>query len=250
MIPTPAPTISVVIPARDDAPALDACLRALAAQTQPPFEVVVVDNASTDDTAAVAVRHGARVVREDQVGIPAAASTGYDAARGDVIARLDADSLVPADWVAKVSRAMADPSVDAVTGVGHFYDMPRGLRRPAAALYLGSYFVLCHAALGHPALWGSAMAVRREVWAQVRDQVHRDDPEVHDDLALSFALGPRRRTVLDRSLAVGASGRCLRGWAQTRRRFRRAFRTLRLGWAVSPPWERWQVALSSGRREG
>src|SRR5690606_38180984 len=103
----PETRISVVIPARDDARHLDRCLRALATQTHPPWEVVVVDNASTDDTAAVARAHGARVVAEPRVGIPAAAATGYDAASGEVIARLDADSVPPPDWVARVGAAMS-----------------------------------------------------------------------------------------------------------------------------------------------
>jgi glycosyltransferase involved in cell wall biosynthesis len=77
----PRPTVSVVIPVRDDAGHLRACLRALAGQTVAPDEIVVVDNASSDDTAEVARAAGARVVREPVVGIPAAACTGYDAAR-------------------------------------------------------------------------------------------------------------------------------------------------------------------------
>lgn len=100
------PRVSVVIPVRDDAGHLDRCLRALAVQTSPPWEVVVVDNGSTDDTPAVARAHGARVVPQPRVGIPVAAATGYDAARGEVIARLDADSVPPPDWVARVVEAI------------------------------------------------------------------------------------------------------------------------------------------------
>ncbi|RIJ54999.1 glycosyltransferase, partial [Clavibacter lycopersici] len=68
------PTVSVVIPVRDDAGHLRACLQALAGQTVAPDEVVVVDNASRDDSAEVARLAGARVVHEPVVGIPAAAA--------------------------------------------------------------------------------------------------------------------------------------------------------------------------------
>lgn len=236
-----APTVSVVIPVRDDAEALDRCLALLARQTVAPLEIVVVDNASCDDSALVARRWGAVVVGEDRVGIPAAAATGYDAARGDVIARLDADSRPDTRWVQRVvDRMAADPSLDAMTGTGTFDDLPRGVRTAVAVVYLGAYYVLCHLALGHTALWGSCMAVRRTTWAAVRDAVVRDDPEVHDDLDLSFRLGPRRRAVLDRSWRVGVSARSLRGRRQRRRRLDRAWRTLRLNWTVAPPWERWR----------
>jgi glycosyltransferase involved in cell wall biosynthesis len=240
---TSFPRVSVVIPVRDDAPALATCLALLARQTHPPHEIIVVDNASADDTAAVAEAAGARVVREPQVGIPAAAARGYDAAGGELIARCDADTRPPRGWVARIARMAADPDLDAVTGVGAFYDLPGGVRRWAALAYLGAYYALTHLALGHTALWGSSMALRRDTWLAVREQVHRTDPELHDDMDLSFVLGPHRRIRLDPRLTVGVSARSLRGREQRRRRFARARRTLEVNWAVLPPWLRWQQRL-------
>ena len=238
-------TISVVIPVRDDAIALAACLERLHRQTVAPWEVLVVDNGSTDDTAAVATAWGARVVPEPRIGIPAAAATGYDSARGDVIARLDADSRPDERWVERIVASMhADPRLDAVTGAGQFFDLPVVLRAGVSGAYLGAYYVLAHLALGHTALWGSSMAMRREAWLAVRSRVSRDDAEVHDDLDLAFALGPGRRIRFDPSLRVGVSARSLRGHAQRVRRFDRAWRTLRLNWRVSPPWQRWRARLA------
>ncbi|WP_419702659.1 glycosyltransferase family 2 protein [Promicromonospora sp. NFX87] len=245
MTPDLAPTVSVVIPVRDDARALDTCLSLLARQTVAPLEVVVVDNGSTDSSAAVAHRWGAVVVGEPRVGIPAAAATGYDVAKGEVIARLDADSRPGPRWVqTAVERMSADVGLDALTGTGSFYDAPRGLRTAVSVAYLGSYYALCHLALGHTALWGSCMAMRSSTWRAVRRDVVRDDSEVHDDLDLAFRLGPRRRVRLDRSWRVGVSARSLRGRRQRRRRLDRAWRTLRVNWQVLPPWERWRRRLA------
>jgi len=240
---TSAPSVSIVIPARNDAAALHRCLRALGRQHVPPLEVIVVDNGSTDHTAQVARDHGATVVHEPRVGIPQAAAAGYDAARGELIARLDADSLPPPTWVGSVRGLLAGEGCEAVTGLGRFYEWPRA-GGVVAAIYLGAYYLLCTAALGHRPLWGSNMALRAAAWRQVRHRVHRDDAEVHDDLDLAFALGPHRRIALHRSLRVGVSGRSVIGCAQMRRRFARAFRTLRRNWAHLPPWERWAARLS------
>jgi glycosyltransferase involved in cell wall biosynthesis len=235
------PTVSVVIPARDDAEQLDRCLALLAEQSEPPFEVIVVDNASRDRTADVARARGAVVVHQARPGIPAAAATGYDAARGDVIARLDADSRPGHDWVRALVEAMTEhPAPHAVTGTGTFTDLRGGAL--VCRLYLGTYYLLGHLALGHPALWGSSMAMRRTTWEEVRGQVERHDAEVHDDMDLAFALGPGRRIVRDRRLHVGVSGRSLR--TARRRRMHRAVRTLRRNWAAAPPWERWQESLA------
>lgn len=241
-------TVSVVVPVRDDADALAHCLALLARQTVAPLEVVVVDNASTDGSADVARRFGAVVVPEPRVGIPAAAATGYDAASGDVIARLDADSRPGPDWVETVVREMAAaPGLDALTGTGVFHDAPRGLRMVLSVAYLGAYYLFAHLALGHTALWGSCMAVRAPVWRAVRGDVVRDDPEVHDDLDLAFRLGPGRRVRLLRTWRVGVSARSLRGRRQRRRRLDRAWRTLRLNWRVAPPWDRWARQLGGIR---
>jgi glycosyltransferase involved in cell wall biosynthesis len=247
--PLELPSVSVVIPVKDDAVPLRRCLALLARQTVAPLEVVVVDNGSVDDSAAVAAAYGARVVPEPAPGIPAAAATGYDAARGDLIARCDADSTPPADWLARiVTRLAAEPEVDAVTGWGWFHDMPRITGRAAFLAYLGAFYLTVYAALGHAPLWGSNMALRRTTWREVRDRVHRTDAELHDDIDLAFALGPSRAIRYDAALRVGVSARCLHGWPQLVRRLTRAIRTLRLNWVGQPPWQRWAARWSTTGR--
>jgi glycosyltransferase involved in cell wall biosynthesis len=191
-----------VIPVRDDAEGLRRCLRALAEQTLPPLEVVVVDNGSSDDSADVARAAGARVVPEAEPGIPAASARGYDEARGEIVARLDADCVPPPGWLAGIARAFDErPHLVAVTGWARFGDGPRILRRPLANLYLGAYTVFAAPLLGHPPLFGSNCAVRRDAWQAVRDEVHRHDTLVHDDLDLSVHLGGLP------AAAIGARGR-------------------------------------------
>lgn len=243
-VPPPLPTLSVVVPVRDDAALLARCLAALAAQTLAPAEVVVVDNGSRDGSAATAAAAGARVVVEPRVGIPAAASAGYDAATGAVIVRLDADTLAPPDLLARVAaRFAAEPDLVALTGTGRFYGVPRWRAAVHGRLYLAAFHGAMLAALARPPLWGSAMAVRRDAWVAARPLVHTAE-DVHDDVDLALALGPRARVVRDRRLRVLVSGRSLVGAAQTRRRFARAARTLRLGWRRCPPWARWAARLA------
>ena len=231
-------TVSVVIPVKDDAMLLARCLDALAAQRMPPAEVLVVDNASRDATSAVARAHGARVVFEAAPGIPAAAAAGFDAASGDVVARLDADCLAPPDWVERISRAFeGDPELDALTGTATFDGGPAWLRRPASTVYLGAYLAIVTPALGHVPLFGSNFAVRRSAWREVRGEVHRRDPLMHDDMDLSMHLGPCRRFRRDRGLSVAMSTRALRGGGALR--VRRGFHSIVAHWPQELPWLRW-----------
>ncbi|MFE4464239.1 glycosyltransferase family 2 protein [Oerskovia sp. NPDC056781] len=243
--------LTVVIPVKDDARHLERCLEAIARQTRSPHEVVVVDNASTDDSADVARRAGARLVVEPSPGIPAAASTGYDAVASGVIVRCDADTVPPPDWLERVHEAFAaDPGLTALTGSGRFYDLP-GLRaRLAQLFYMRCYYWGTHAASGNVPLWGSNMAIRVDAWREVRHLVHRDDPHVHDDTDLSLQLGSEARVRYDGRLVVGVSGRTFESRQALARRFRWAWHTLAVNWAVSPPWERWAARITVRRRAG
>ncbi|MCR8670909.1 glycosyltransferase family 2 protein [Agrococcus sp. HG114] len=227
------PTVSVVIPVRDDATALARCLARLAAQTVAPLEVVVVDNGSGDGSGGVARAAGARVVLEPRRGIPAAAAAGYDAARGDVIARCDADSLVPTDWIERIRTAFADDEqLDGLTGPGSFTDVPRPWRGAASLAYAIGAFGASGAAIANVPLWGSNMAVRRSAWQAVAAQVERLDPRVHDDIDLSMRLGPRARVRFDPRLRVEAEGRIFRSRQATADRLAMAMRTFRRNWAI------------------
>ncbi|WP_431836492.1 glycosyltransferase family 2 protein [Cellulomonas sp. Y8] len=229
--------ISVVVPAWDEEDRLPRCLASLAAQTRLPDEVVVVDNASGDGTARVAAAAGARVVHEAERGIWPAAAAGYDAATGDVIARVDADTVLPPGWLARVEALLADdPGCVAVTGPGRFRLGAVGGLGSALVhlLYMRAYFVLAGLALGGPPVFGSACAVRATAWRTARHEVHRE-ADVHDDLDLSFHLPPGS-VRYDAGLAVSISARPLRSPRGLGRRVARGWRSVVLHWPEQAPW--------------
>jgi glycosyltransferase involved in cell wall biosynthesis len=113
--------ISAVIPALNDSVMLGKYLEALAAQSRREDEFIVVDSGSTDDTADIARRAGARVVSEPRREITAATAAGLDAARGTIIARLDADSRPGSAWLEKGEvRFENEPDLSAITGRASF----------------------------------------------------------------------------------------------------------------------------------
>ncbi|AGW40984.1 rhamnosyltransferase [Leifsonia xyli subsp. cynodontis DSM 46306] len=236
------PSITVVIPALDDAEMLSRCLADLAAQLRPADEIIVVDNGSGDDTAAVALAGGARLLEQSVRGIFPAAATGYDAASGDIIARLDADSRPPADWLLHIEAAFADsPETGVLTGPGVFYDGRVLVAGLGQLLYIGAYFWTMGIWLGHPPIFGSSFAMRRSVWWGVRERVHRSLREVHDDLDLAFHLDPGVAVRFDERLTVGISARPFSTWRGLGRRLRWAFGTLRLHLPDESPWRRWEA---------
>ena len=126
MITDPGPRFSVVVPAFNESALLPACLESLAGQDfSGAYEVIVVDNNSTDQTRRIAERHGATVVSEQHAGVCWARQAGTVAARGEIIVSTDADTTFPRDWLSRIDQTFrASPNCVAVTGPCHFLDAP------------------------------------------------------------------------------------------------------------------------------
>jgi len=161
-------TITVIVCAYNEAAYIAACVHALLAQTLPPDEILVIDNASTDDTGARArAIPGVRVIDEPLQGLVVAREAGRRAARGELLAYVDADCRPPIMWLERVARRFERrPAVVAVTGPYRFYDwdrLGRLLIRGYDALVAPPTHLFVHHALGIGAiLYGGNFAVRRE----------------------------------------------------------------------------------------
>jgi glycosyltransferase involved in cell wall biosynthesis len=106
--------ISVIACAHNEASYLPACLHSLLAQTRRPDEILVINNASTDHTGAVARQiPQVRVLDEPRKGLVVARETGRRAAHGDLLVYVDADCRAPLMWLERVERRFRrDPAPD------------------------------------------------------------------------------------------------------------------------------------------
>ena len=139
--------LSIIVPAFNEEAYLPSTLASVRAATehlrargddvQARIEVIVVDNNSTDETAAVARNEGARVVHEPVQGIARARNTGARHAVGEVLVFIDADVAVPPTLLHVIHETMRDPAC-----IGGGVDVDYRPRRLAARLYLRAWRVL------------------------------------------------------------------------------------------------------------
>ena len=190
----------MVLPAYNEAADLRSCLDAIMAQTVAPYEVIVVDNNSSDDTASIAAEYpGVRVLSEPRQGVVYARTCGFDAARGDIIGRIDADTLLKSNWIETVQRIFSDDAeLAAVSGRVRYYDT-------AWKSAVNGFDHFFRKVLGGNKMFlqGVNMALRRDSWQLVREHVCLRGG-LHEDFDLAIHLH-------DLGLRVGYDDRLLAG---------------------------------------
>lgn len=215
---TQLPSVSIVIPAYNEERSIRRCIIAALEQSVPAYEIIVVDNRSTDLTSTIVeamqrefpVANIRLLHQNDAQGIIPTRNFGFSHATGDVIGRIDADSLVDAGWVEAVQSVFADPVVMAATGPVSYHDMPLkelGLQADDRVRQFISTL-----SKRYQFLFGSNMAVRRSAWQQVCGEVC-EDPEnkMHEDIDLSIHLSQHGlKVVYAPTMVGGMSARRLR----------------------------------------
>lgn len=138
---TPQPSISVVIPAYNAADTIDHCLTALADQTFPrkDYEIVVVDDGSSDETCArVAAHSGVQLLTQTHAGPAAARNRGAQCARGDILLFTDADCAPTRGWIERMYAPFEDGQIVGVKGT-YVTQQPEIVARFAQLEYEGKY---------------------------------------------------------------------------------------------------------------
>ena len=112
-------SMSVIVCTRNRPEQLARCLRSLQNLSQPPQQIIVVDNAPSDDATRqlVAQMPGIQYVLEPRPGLSVARNTGIHHSTGDIIAFTDDDVIVHPDWSARLQQGFENPKVMAVTGL-------------------------------------------------------------------------------------------------------------------------------------
>jgi len=187
--------LSVIVPVHNGGEDLGRCLQGLAQSSRPADEIIVVDDGSTDGSAALAAAAGARVIAlgAGPRGPAFARNRGVEAASGDLLIFIDADVVVHTDTLARMQKVFEE-SVDVAALFGSYDDHPPV--RTATSLYknLLHHYVHQHSGPEAGSFWAGCGAIRRSVFQAVGgfDERYRR-PSIEDiDLGVRLRRGGLR----------------------------------------------------------
>jgi glycosyltransferase involved in cell wall biosynthesis len=198
------PRISVIVPVRNGKTHLPRCLEALSRSEFASFEVIVVDDCSTDNTPQIAEQYGARCLRTPQtMGPGGARNLGAHSADGEILAFVDADVVLPPGALRLIAEDFeGDANLAAVFGS---YD-----DRPAWQTFVSQYKNLMHhyvhqiSSESAATFWAGCGAIRKAVFEEFSgfDGAKYTAPSI-EDIALGLELARcGRRILLDKRLQV------------------------------------------------
>lgn len=174
--------VSVIIPAYNEEKSIGSTIRSVFEQTLKPYEIIVVDNNCNDRTSEIAKEMGVRVIVEKKQGLSFARNAGFDAAKGDVYVKLDADSELGPNSLEDLLKEFTEGNILA-SGLSLDYGhraanmLARHIYRPASKVLLR-----------HEVLFGPCYAIRGDVWVEIKKKVENDDDKIHEDLEMARCI--------------------------------------------------------------
>jgi len=155
--------ISVIVPAYNEEKFIGSCLTNLINQdfNKKHYEIIVIDNASTDDTAKIAKKFKVNLIYEAKKGVNFAVIKGFLEAKGEIIALTDADTEVPVDWLTKIYKAFKEnPKTVMVCG--------RSILRPKIFLScISEFFINCVAGFIMKISPSYNLSIRRDIYFSI-----------------------------------------------------------------------------------
>jgi len=173
--------ISVVIPTYNEEKYLEDCLRSLARQDYPGnFELIIADS-SNDKTKQIAKRYGARIVSMSRSTPALARQAGFAASSGEIIATLDADNIVPSNWLSVIAAEFKkDPKL--VCLFGFIQPLEKKIIDKFLLVLLNLANILSFHFLGKLILTGTNQAIRKDTFLKIGGFEPLDLPKVHCDI--------------------------------------------------------------------
>ena len=198
--------VSIIIPVYNEEKLIKNCLGSLMKQEEKPDEIIVVDNNCVDRTISIVKKFkGVKVIQEKKQGTAHARNAGFNAANSDILARCDADTIVPVDWIKKIKNDFSqDSSLCGISMPICLNDVPV-IRQSTFIFY--AYMFIPRLMIGVYPFFGPSYAIKKTVWNKVKDKICLDDTKVHEDIDLCLHVKKYGKIFHDGRTIVASSAR-------------------------------------------
>lgn len=227
-LPVSPPLVSIIIPAWNEEEYVEKCLDPVLAQEYEPKEIITIagGNDKTLEIANGYRKKGIKVIKQEAKGKNAALNSGVDASKGDIIITLDADCIVPKNWLFEIIKPFGDEDVKIVAGTWKSEESNIYTKNNEFYQEVGYVF-------DAKGFWGSNTAFRRDIL----NKVNFFDKDVSAGVELDLYL-TLRKVVDDRNIVHNENAFVYTWWPST---FKSFFKT-------SIRWARAQLEISKKHR--
>lgn len=198
--------ISVVIPVYNEEKLINDCLDSLMKQEEKPDEIIIVDNNCTDNTIKIVKTYkGVRVIKEIKQGMIPARNTGFNTAKNEIIAKCDADTVLPPSWITNIKDSFSQNiSIVGISMPIRLSEIPL-VGQSTALFYI--YLLIPRLMIGFYPFLGPSYAFRKIVWNKVKNITCSDEKKVHEDIDLCLHIKKYGKIYHDGKTIVSSSAR-------------------------------------------
>ena len=199
------PLVSVVVIAYNEEKFITPTLKSVLDQTYNNVDLIVIDNASSDNTAKIASKYATKVIYEAKKGIAYARNRGISEAKGEIIIKLDADTVIESDCIERIVRRFEkDKNLAALSGPSVFIEGRMFLKRLSYFFY-SFVLIFNRLIMGHNSLNGVFYALKANVAKKVK--THDNEKVYQEDMDMSCHMAVYGKCVSDYSLVSKTSYR-------------------------------------------
>lgn len=202
------PLISVIVPAYNEEKYIEKCLKSLLNQDLPEseYEIIIVDNASTDNTATIIKKYPVKLVYENKRSVVYARQKGVVESKGAIIASADADTIYPKTWLARIKNDF-NKNPDAVAIAGWIYLLNTNTFFDISFALYQEFNAAIKRLIGKfPLVYAANFAFKRSVFNKIGGYpLHL--PELGDQQYLLYKFNKLGPVLIDKKMSCHTSGR-------------------------------------------
>lgn len=198
--------VSVIVPVYNEEKYIKNCLDSLSNQIEKPDEIIVVDNNCTDKTIEIVKKYtDIKIIKEKKQGMIPTRNTGFNISQFEIIAKCDADTILPPDWIKNIKNNFSrDPSIIGISMPIQFSDIPA--ISPSLTLFY-IYIFIPRLMIGVYPFLGPSYAIKKIIWNKVKNKICFDEKVVHEDIDLCLHVKKYGKIYHDAKTSVFSSAR-------------------------------------------